>query len=67
MFERDVNVECSELTYYVMYVRRKEEAPLTKEQRKQNSQHNPADKTNEQRKEGYTGDKKLGGPNRPAE
>ncbi|MFC0470240.1 hypothetical protein ACFFHM_06790 [Halalkalibacter kiskunsagensis] len=40
---------------------------MTKEQRKQNSQHNPADKTNEQRKEGYTGDKKLGGPNRPAE
>jgi hypothetical protein len=34
---------------------------------KQQSEMNTHDKTQQQRKEGYTGDKKLGGPNRPAE
>ncbi|WP_202595369.1 spore protein [Halalkalibacter okhensis] len=36
-------------------------------ERKRNNEMNTADKTKEQRKQGYTGDKKLGGPNRPAE
>ncbi len=34
---------------------------------KQQSELNTHDKAKEQRKQGYTGDKKLGGPNRPAE
>ncbi|MFC0559930.1 spore protein [Halalkalibacter alkalisediminis] len=34
---------------------------------KQQTEGNTHDKTKQQRKEGYTGDKKLGGPNRPAE
>ncbi|MDT8859964.1 spore protein [Alkalihalobacillus sp. MEB130] len=35
--------------------------------RKRNSEQNTVDQTKEQRKNSYTGDKKLGGPNRPAE
>jgi len=34
---------------------------------KQQNENNTHDKTKQQRQEGYTGDKKLGGPNRPAE
>jgi hypothetical protein len=49
-----------------MYERRKEASYLNKEQKRKN-EHNTVDKTEQQRKEGYTGDKKLGGPNRPAE
>ncbi len=41
--------------------------PNMNKNRKQQSEMNTHDKTKQQRQEGYTGDKKLGGPNRPAE
>ncbi|WP_283246024.1 hypothetical protein [Bacillus suaedae] len=40
---------------------------MAKDRKQSFNQENKVDQTKEQRKQGYTGDKKLGGPDRPAE